>query len=123
MCFSRVRVPSRECQALTLRVSLEVAEEVDAATKKYKADSEEVTRRTGVDPSADPTAMGGDATRELHAAMSLLPEMQERKRRLDIHTHVATTLLGQIKQRDLHSFHKLEQASAWHPGAQGGSGA
>lgn len=52
----------------------------------------------------------GNAAKELTAAMSLLPEMQERKRRLDIHTHVATTLLQQIKARDLHTFHKLEQA-------------
>jgi len=91
----------------------EVAEEVDATTKKYKADSEDLTRRTGVDPSAQINGgamMGDQATRELTAAMSLLPEMQERKRRLDIHTHVATSLLGEIKGRELHSFHKLEQA-------------
>jgi len=93
------------------RIFPTVAEEVDAATKKYKADSEELTRRTGMDPNAvqDPSTRGDAATKELTMAMSQLPEMQERKRRLDIHTHVATTLLGQIKQRDLHGFHKLEQ--------------
>jgi len=99
------------------RVYHEVAEDVDVQIKKYKTESEDLQRRTGMDPGADvvgagamAAAGGDDKTKELSAAMSLLPEMQERKRRLDIHFNLASSLLGQIKARDLQKYHKLEQA-------------
>jgi len=81
------------------RIFPEAIAEVDTFTKEYKTDMENMNNRTG----------GDEATEALTAAIGLIPEMQERKRRLDLHTDVATKLLKIIKEREIHTFHKLER--------------
>ena len=41
----------------------------------------------------------GNATKALQSTIAQLPELQEKKRLLDMHTIIATEMLGQIKAR------------------------
>jgi len=89
------------------RIFPEAIAEVDTLTKQYKKDMEEMNQRTAVDAGLQDA--NTDATLDLGAAMSLLPEMQDRKRRLDTHTDVGVAILNKVKEREIHSFHKLEK--------------
>lgn len=93
-----------------------VAENVDAALSRYKADMQQVTRSTG-GPShlEDLTAPSAAATltpEELRLAISVLPELTERKRLIDSHLTLATALLEEIKARDLGGLFLAEQQLA-----------
>lgn len=86
-----------------------IALEIDAQLNKYKQDVEEVNRRTGGQKGAefDGTDLIGN-TKHLMNAVNSLPELTERKKIIDKHTNLATTLLGEIKSRALDSFCSLE---------------
>jgi hypothetical protein len=88
-----------------------VAELVEAELGKYRASVEELNRRTGagLDPAADPADLAASSTRSLTAAVSSLPELTERKRAIDKHTNVATTLLKAIKARGLDHLYATEE--------------
>lgn len=82
-----------------------VAEEVEAALGKYKADVAAVNKS-----ESDPTDVSGkSATTHLTSALNSLPELQERKRVIDKHTNIATALLGAIKGRSLDAFCSAEE--------------
>jgi hypothetical protein len=75
---------------------------------RYKQDIEEVNKRTGgTAEDFDENELMGN-TKHLMSAVNSLPELTERKRMIDKHTNIATSLLGEIKERSLDSFCSME---------------
>ncbi|KAI9348761.1 Sec1-like protein [Zopfochytrium polystomum] len=85
----------------------QVAEDVSAEINRYKKDVEEVTRSSGVSTleELDPTTNA----QSLKNAISVLPKLTERKRTLDMHMNIATSLFTSIGERQLDSFTALEE--------------
>lgn len=89
-----------------------VAENVDGALNKYKADMQQVTRSSGVKNLDDlkSSDLGSILSpEELKVAINVLPELTERKRLIDMHLQMATALLDQIRDRDLGNLFLVEQ--------------
>lgn len=92
-----------------------VAENVDAALSAYKADMQQVTRNHASLQHVDDLGTAGSSLMtadELKVAISVLPELTERKRIIDSHLQMSTALLEQIKRRNLGNLFHLEQAIA-----------
>ncbi|WIA16431.1 hypothetical protein OEZ85_013119 [Tetradesmus obliquus] len=89
-----------------------VAEEVESQLQKYKAAVDEINSKTaggGDEAILDHEEMLRRNTQNLMSAVSSLPELQEKKKVLDKHTNLATSLLGAIKGRGLDGFYNLEE--------------
>eukprot|EP00656_Telonema_subtile_P019587 TRINITY_DN20816_c0_g1_i1.p1 TRINITY_DN20816_c0_g1~~TRINITY_DN20816_c0_g1_i1.p1 ORF type:complete len:612 (-),score=140.15 TRINITY_DN20816_c0_g1_i1:137-1972(-) len=86
------------------------ADAMDVSTKQYQADEEAFKSKTSMSgASGEGVQLVGDAaTRGLTDAIHLIPEMQEKKRRIDIHTNLLTGILQEIKGRSLNKLHQLE---------------
>ena len=50
----------------------------------------------------------GESTAKLTSAVENLPQILERKRKIDSHTNIATSLLGEIKNRKLDEFYRIK---------------
>ncbi|TPX37854.1 hypothetical protein SeMB42_g06838 [Synchytrium endobioticum] len=87
-----------------------VAEDVDAEINKYKKDVDEITRSGGVSSleELDPNASFG--AKGLKDAISVLPELTERKRIIDMHMNLATALLKAIQEGSLDTFFEMEES-------------
>ena len=89
----------------------EVAEAVQEEIEEYKNHEEEVQRlksAMGLAGGDGPVDIS-DNTARLTSAMSSLPELLEKKRLIDMHTTIATSLLSSIKERKLDEYFEMEE--------------
>ena len=96
----------------------QVAEDIDTELTKYRDDANEVTRKTGASSLEDLQNETTNSAQHLKAAITLLPELRERKAILDMHMNIATALLKGIKERQLDNFFEIEENIAKQSKAQ-----
>ncbi|EFW99368.1 golgi transport protein [Grosmannia clavigera kw1407] len=96
----------------------QVAEDIDAELSRYKQDTTEITRRTGASSIEDLQNDTSASAQHLKAAITLLPELRERKAVLDIHMNILAALLTGIKDRQLDNFFQIEESIAKQTKAQ-----
>lgn len=87
-----------------------VAEAIDTELQKYKQDSDEITKKTGATSLDDLQNDASASVKQLGAAITLLPELRERKSLLDMHMTILTALLKAIKDRQLDNYFQLEES-------------
>ncbi|KAM4057500.1 sec1 family protein [Hirsutella rhossiliensis] len=96
----------------------QVAEDIDAELTKYKEDTASITKKTGVTDLEDLQNDTSASAQHLKAAITLLPEMRERKSILDMHMNILAALLSGIKDRQLDNFFQIEENVMKPPKAQ-----
>lgn len=87
----------------------QVAEDIDAELTRYKEETAAITKKTGVADLEDLQNDTSASAQHLKAAITLLPEMRERKSILDMHMNILAALLTGIKDRQLDTFFETEE--------------
>lgn len=88
----------------------QVAEDIDAELTRYKEETAAITKKTGVADLEDLQNDTSASAQHLKAAITLLPEMRERKNILDMHMNILAALLNGIKDRQLDNFFEIEES-------------
>lgn len=90
-----------------------VAEAIQEELEHYRSSEEEVKKlktSMGIDGENDiALSMVSDNTAKITSAVNSLPQLLEKKRLIDMHTSLATSLLNAIKSRKLDTFFELEE--------------
>ncbi|KAL2152587.1 hypothetical protein VTH82DRAFT_5771 [Thermothelomyces myriococcoides] len=87
----------------------QVAEDIDAELTKYKEEAEAITKKTGVSNFEDLQHDTNASAQHLKAAITLLPELRERKATLDMHMNILAAVLAEIQSRQLDNYFQLEE--------------
>ncbi|KAK3359104.1 Sec1-like protein [Lasiosphaeria hispida] len=88
----------------------QVAEDIDAELTKYKEEAEAITKKTGGVTDFESLENDNSASAQhLKTAITLLPELRERKATLDMHMNILAAILGEIQHRQLDNYFELEQ--------------
>lgn len=90
-----------------------VAEAIQEELEQYRNSEEEIKQlksSMGIDGENEIAfSMVNDNTEKLTNAVNSLPQLLEKKRLIDMHTKVATSILNAIKLRRLDSFFEIEE--------------
>lgn len=102
----------------------EAIEEISKATEACRLKEKEIKDKTGgcVEDSGAPTQVNGDVngvapppegggTQDLLATVDSLPQLLERKAKLEVHTKILEAAMGVLKARDLPVFFEAEQGA------------
>lgn len=90
-----------------------VAEAIQEELEQYRNSEDEIKKlktSMGIDGDNEVAfSMVNDHTEKLTSAVNSLPQLMEKKRQIDMHTKIATSILNFIKSRRLDSFFELEE--------------
>eukprot|EP00051_Salpingoeca_urceolata_P031156 m.10522 g.10522 ORF g.10522 m.10522 type:complete len:632 (-) comp3809_c0_seq1:25-1920(-) len=86
----------------------QVATAIDEDLQEYRSKQEEVTRLQGFQNVDDDDVLA-DNTAKLTSAISSVPEMLKKKKFLDMHTTLLTTVVDHLKERQLDSYYEMEE--------------
>ncbi|SCV04081.1 LANO_0G08042g1_1 [Lachancea nothofagi CBS 11611] len=87
----------------------DAVENVEAALASYKAEAEDITRKTGVNELSDLDPNANNDTLNIQDAVNKLPELTSRKAIIDTHMSVLASLLSQLESKGLDAFFEIEQ--------------
>lgn len=81
----------------------QVAEELDVELKNYKLETEKMSAKLAAE-----NAQGGEQHDNIRNALTVMPELEKKKRLLDMHMNLAMAILEQVQKRQIDKFYELE---------------